>query len=267
MARVNTLSIDNTTYAIGTEYFGYCNTGSTTNAKIITTLQTAGFGLNNGTILHVIFSNNHTSGGVMQLNVNNTGAKNVLNKVGKNVYYLPKGYYCFVYYNNYWYMNGKAYEDLQVTGTGNAITSIDALDWTNGIKATKGNVEAYFSNKLMPNALFNVAPEQFTGSGTYAKFWTGEYGSYISGLMSDGTLNFNNIDSTTASKNNRFYVYMWNPNEESLSFKITGCYISYDSDGEAQNGYINILSRKGVILKCSNNNGNWWVEVVRFKKI
>ncbi len=264
MARLNKIQLDGTDYAIGTEYFAICSTLATDNIKAVNTTQTTGFGLNNGTILHVLFTADHTSGNAMQLNVNSTGAKSVRNKRNKSVTYLPRGYYSFVYYNNYWYINGKAFEDLEVAGTGDAITSIDAKDWTNGIKATKGNVEAYFSNKKLPKSLFSVLANQFTGTGTMADFWNGENGSYMSGLFKSGTLDFNNI--TTASKNRRFYLYMWNPNTETNGFKIQGCYVS-DSENQAQQGYIDIPSNNGIILKCSNDGTAWWVEVVRFKKV
>lgn len=284
MARINKLTFDATDYAIGTEYFGYCTTGSTTNAKVITTLQTTGFGLNNGTILHVIFSNNHTSGAVMQLNVNSTGAKNVLNKAGKNVYYLPKGYYTFVYYNSYWYMNGKAYEDLQVSGTGNAIASIDALDWTNGIKATKGYflnalsvsgtgnaitsisksngtltatksyVEAYHSTPL--SQVSSTDMSQLTGSGSLSSFWLGESGDTIEIAIGSGELNFNLI--TSASRNRRFHIYVCGG-----EFKLNGCYTNIDTEG-----VIN-ANRSPVLLKCwqtqlSTNLYAWMVEVTYF---
>lgn len=286
MARINKLTFDATDYAIGTEYFGYCTTGSTTNAKVITTLQTTGFGLNNGTILHVIFSNNHTSGAVMQLNVNSTGAKNVLNKAGKNVYYLPKGYYCFVYYNNLWYMNGKGYEDLQVSGTGNAIASIDALDWTNGIKATKGYflnalnvsgsgnaitsisksngtltatksyVEAYHSTPL--SQVSSTDMSQLTGSGSLSSFWLGESGDTIEIAIGSGTLSFGSIAIANVCRNRRFHIYVCGG-----SFKLNGCYTNIDTEG-----FIN-AARAPVLLKCwltqrSLNLYQWMVEVTYF---
>lgn len=256
MARINKLTFDATDYAIGTEYFGYCTTGSTTNAKVITTLQTTGFGLNNGTILHVVFSNNHTSGATMQLNVNGTGAKNVINKAGKYATYLPKGYYSFVYYNSLWYMNGKAFEDLQATGTGNAIINIDAKDWCNGIKATKGYVEAYHSTPLSQVSSTDMA--QLTGSGSLASFWLGESGDTIEIAIGSGELNFNNITSSTASRNRRFHIYVFGG-----EFKMYGCYTNINTGG------VITADKAPVLLKCwhaqmSLNLYAWMVEVTYF---
>lgn len=286
MARINKLTFDATDYAIGTEYFGYCTSSSTTNAKVITTLQTTGFGLNNGTILHVVFSNNHTSGATMQLNVNSTGEKNVMNKAGKYVSYLPKGYYSFVYYNNLWYMNGKAYEDLQVSGIGNAIASIDALDWTNGIKATKGYflnalsvsgsgnaitsisksngtltatksyVEAYHSTPLSQVASTDMS--QLTGSGSLSSFWLGESGDTIEIAIGSGELNFNAITSSTASRNRRFHIYVFGG-----EFKMYGCYTNINTSG------VIIADKAPVLLKCwraqiTLNTYAWMVEVTYF---
>lgn len=256
MARINKLTFDATDYAIGTEYFGYCTTGSTTNAKVITTLQTTGFGLNNGTILHVIFSNNHTSGATMQLNVNSTGAKSVINKAGKYVSYLPKGYYSFVYYNNLWYLNGKAYEDLQVTGTGNAIINIDAKDWTNGIKATKGYVEAYHSTPLS-QVTQGIDISQLTGSGSLSSFWLGESGDTIELGQAIGTLDFGQIPIDTTSKNRRFHIYIMEG-----EVKLTGCWTNA-SDGAV------LAARCPALLKCwlgkkSLSLYYWLVEVTYF---
>lgn len=256
MARVNKLNLNGTDYAIGTEYFGYCTTGSTSNIKAVTTLNTTGFELTNGTILHVVFQTNHTSGSLMQLNVNNKGARNVMNKANKNVYYLPRGYYSFVYYNNLWYMNGKGYEDLEITGTGNAITNIDAKDWTNGIKATKSFVEAYHSTPLSQVST-GIDIAQLTGSGSLAHFWQGNNGDTIEISLATGTLDFGQIPTATTSKNRRFHIYIMEG-----EFKLLGCWTN-ESNGAV------LASRCPALLKCwlgkkTASIYQWMVEVTYF---
>lgn len=255
MSKLNKLTFDGTDYAIGTEYVAYCTTASSTNVKVVTTLNATGFELANGTLLHVIFANAHTSGAAISLNVNGLGQKNIYNKAGKYVYYLPKGYYTFVYYGGYWYLNGKAYEDLSITGSGGVITNIDAKDWTNGIAVTKGEYEAYHSSPLSQAS--SISMDALTGSGSLSSFWTGTKGDTLHIALASGTLDFGQIPIATTSKNRRFHIYVM-----AGEFKLYGCTTNIDTQA-----YIN-CDRAPVLLKCwlaqKSILYQWLVEITYF---
>lgn len=257
MARITKLNLNNTDYAIGTEYVGSSNTNSTTNVKAVTLLNTTGFELKDGTVIHVILNNNHTSGANMQLNVAGTGAITVRTKYGKNVTYLARGYYSFVYWGNLWYINGKAFGELQIDGTGDAVVNIDAMDWTNGIKVTKGNVEAFHSTPLSQVST-STSMDRLTGNGDLAKFWTGAYGDTMEIGVADGTLDFNLINTNTISRNRRFHIYVFG----GVEFKMLGCITNIDTQGVINPKY-------PVLLKCwygqkASSLYYWCVEVTQF---
>lgn len=146
------------------EYYGTCSTSAGTQIKVV---DCTGFKLEEGAHIRVIFTNAQTYNGVVQLNVNSTGAINVQYKQGTNSirYIWSAGELIdFTYNGTYWIMHERA---LATT------TYYGVAKYSNSAISTSSALA------LVPAALNSVMQYIVTGYAAYSASKTYDIGDRV----------------------------------------------------------------------------------------
>lgn len=103
---ISKINLNGTDNFIASSSYGVCSTASNTVNKIVSLQNGSSFTLIDGVTIHVKFNNSNTISSPT-LNVNNTGAKNILNPGGNGDLQWPaNSVLSLTYYNNNYYING-----------------------------------------------------------------------------------------------------------------------------------------------------------------
>ena len=146
------------------EYYGTCSTAAGTQIKVV---DCTGFKLEEGCHIRVIFTNAQTYNGVVQLNVNSTGAINVQYKQGTNSvrYIWSAGELIdFTYNGTYWIMHERALASTTYYGVAKLVNSA---------------ISTSTSLALVPASLNSVMQYIVTGYPVYSTSATYDVGDRV----------------------------------------------------------------------------------------
>lgn len=103
---ISKINLNGTDNFIASSAYGVCTTAATQINKIVSLQNGSNFNLINGVTVHIKFDNNNTTGNPT-LNINSTGAKNILNPGGNGDIQWPANtVLSLTYYDNNYYING-----------------------------------------------------------------------------------------------------------------------------------------------------------------
>lgn len=177
------------------DWYGVCNTSSSTRAKTVSITGFTSNSLFEGTRIVVRFTYAQTYSGTPTLNVNSTGAKNIQSAVsnGASSYEWNAGaIISFIYYNNCWVIEDGGHANTTYYGKTKLSSSIDANNDTMAITPQGvANAISGISETWMWNG------ENYTGEVlvniTTPAVWNGEDDKYCEVSYSDITNAFNDF--------------------------------------------------------------------------
>jgi len=141
------------------DFYGTCTTAAGTQAKVVTC---PGFILQEGISIRVKFTNNQDYNGVPTLNVNGTGAKNIVSKSGTNAFrycWMAGEVVAFTYDGTNWIMQDGGIATTTYYGTTRLQTSTTST--STSLAATPASINNLVQNMIEPYDIYST-------SSTYA---------------------------------------------------------------------------------------------------